>query len=192
MNQHQIGALSGDTFPEIHDEWLLVIDMQNAFASPQSPWYVPRFVEIAPGIQKLIPSYGSRVIMSRYVPPVSATNNWQNYLAAFPAMNVPDGHAAWDISLDYPKNLSIETRTGFSKWDEAISNRIGPDAPIAICGVATECCVLSTAISAIETGRRIRVFEDLCAGASDDLHHKTFDILRSLDPAIAITTANLR
>ncbi len=189
MNRHHIVALKDNTFPKINGEWLLVIDMQYAFASSKSPWFVPRFSQILPGIEKLVTSYESKVIIARYVPPTSATNHWKDYLAAFPTMNLPHDHAAWDTLLDCSESTIVETRTGFSKWDELISKRIGPGAPIAICGVATECCVLSTVFSVIETGRRVRVFEDLCAGSSDDLHDKTFDILRSLNPAVEIANA---
>ena len=38
-------------------------------------------------------------------------------------------------------------------------------APIAVCGVATECCVLSTVLGAIDAGRFVRLVTDACAAA---------------------------
>ena len=42
----------------------------------------------------------------------------------------------------------------------------GPGNPIAVCGVATECCVLSTILGAVDHGRFVRLVSDACAGGS--------------------------
>ena len=56
--------------------------------------------------------------------------------------------------------------TTFSKWT-GISEKIGPYPQLTLAGVATDCCVLSTAISAAEAGAFVTVAMNACAGSSD-------------------------
>ncbi len=167
-------------------EWLLVVDMQRAFFTPESPWFVKGFSDVAARLKPLLPQYGSRIIMTRYVPPSPAEQAWRSYMDAYPSMDRPEGDPLWDIVVEHPADALIETRTGFAKWDEKIASLVEDGAPIAVCGVATECCVLGTVMHAIESGRQIRLFSDLCAGASDKLHENTLMILRSLGPVVTV------
>ena len=167
-------------------EWLLVVDMQRAFSVRESPWFVKGFSDVSARLKPLLPQYGSRVIMTRYVPPSPAERAWRSYMDAYPSMDTPEGDPLWDIVVDYPADALIETRTGFAKWDEKIASLVGDGAPIAVCGVATECCVLGTVMHAIESGREIKLLSNLCAGASDELHESTLMILRSLGPIVTV------
>jgi len=179
-------APGGVPSPSSDDEWLIVVDMQRAFAAADSVWHVERFWEIAARIERLLAAYGSRTILTRYVPPASLTGAWRDYFAAFPSMELPADDPTWDIVIGVQAQAHIETRTTFAKWDANIATIIGPDAPVTVCGVATECCVLATALAAIDDGRSVRVVEDACAGATPQLHEHAMALLAAFAPLVCV------
>jgi nicotinamidase-related amidase len=139
------------------DEWLLVIDMQRAFADPPSPWASGDFYAALPQVERLVAAYAGRVILTRYVPPEPLTGAWVRYYEAFPSLLLPATDPAWDLKLAAPEAARIETRATFSKWDARIAALVGATTSIAICGVATECCVLGTVRAAgARRHRRLR------------------------------------
>jgi hypothetical protein len=60
----------------------------------------------------------------------------------------------------------VETRTTFSKWDAPMAALTGLRNRIAVCEVATECCVLSTVLGTVDHGRFVRLVSDACAAGS--------------------------
>jgi nicotinamidase-related amidase len=123
-------------------EWLLVIDMQRAFADAPSPWAAADFYTILPRIERLIAVYEGRVVLTRYVPPNPMTGSWVAYYAAFSSLLLPESDPAWDLKVPAGAGTIVETRATFSKWDARMAAITGPGSGIAVCGVATECCVL--------------------------------------------------
>jgi hypothetical protein len=65
----------------------------------------------------------------------------------------PEDDPLWDLKLPAGAGAFVETRTTFSKWDEPMAALTGLRNRIAVCGVATECCVLSTILGAVDHGR---------------------------------------
>ncbi|HEY2507218.1 MAG TPA: isochorismatase family protein [Streptosporangiaceae bacterium] len=58
--------------------------------------------------------------------------------------------------------------------------------------MSTDCCVLSTALAAADAGVRVQVVADACAGASDESHEITLQILRLYAPLVEVVmTADL-
>lgn len=171
------------------DEWLLVIDMQRAFADPPSPWAAPGFYTVLPRIERLIAAYGPRVVLTRYVPPSPVTGAWIDYYAAFPSLLLPESDPAWDLMVPAAAETSVETRATFSKWDARMAAVVGPDTAIAVCGVATECCVLGTVLAAVDDGRSVRVITDACAGGSEAAHEQTIGLLAGFAPLVSLITA---
>ena len=64
------------------------------------------------------------------------------------------------------------------------------DAPLVLVGVATECCVLSTAYAAADAGRTVWVVSDACAGATRELHDQALNILGMNAPLISVVTSD--
>lgn len=169
-------------------EWLIVIDMQRAFGTPGSVWNAPGFHEIAPRIERLVAAYGDRAILTRYVPPDPIEGMWQGYFATFPSMRLPPDDPAWDIVITHPPGTRIETRATFGKWDAGIAAIVGPGAPIALCGATTECCVLATALAAVDAGHQVRVLEDACTGATAQQHQQAITLMAAFAPVIEIAS----
>jgi nicotinamidase-related amidase len=59
---------------------------------------------------------------------------------------------------------------------------------MVLAGVATECCVLATALAAADAGVRVRVVADACAGADDVSHEQALGVLRLLAPLVEVVT----
>ncbi len=85
--------------PVPDDEWLLVIDMQRAFADPPSPWASPDFYKALPQVERLVAAYRGRVVLTRYVPPEPLTGAWIGYYETFPSLLLPGDDPAWDLKL---------------------------------------------------------------------------------------------
>jgi nicotinamidase-related amidase len=64
------------------------------------------------------------------------------------------------------------------------------EAPLLVCGVATECCVLATALAAADSGRRVQVVADACAGATRQLHTQALGIMDSMSPLLSVVTTD--
>ena len=170
-------------------EWLLVIDMQRVFAEPGGPWFVPGFATILPTVDALIARYAPHVVLTRYVAPLPPPGAWRAYFAGHASLLLAADAAEWDLVTAHAGDARIATRATFAKWDGAIRELVGPDGCIAVCGVATECCVLATVLRAIDDGVGVRVLADACAGVTAELHRQALAILATFAPLVRIATA---
>ncbi len=66
----------------------------------------------------------------------------------------------------------------------------GPSRTIVLCGVATDCCVLSTALPAADDGAFVRVVGDACRGATADAHERALAIMSGFAPQIQVTSVS--
>ena len=172
------------------NEWLIVIDMQRVFADPPSPWAAPDFYKALAQVERLLPAYRGRAVLTRYVPPKALTGAWMPYFEAFPSVLRPEDDPLWDLKLPAGEGVFVETRTTFSKWDEPMAALIGPRNRIAVCGVATECCVLSTILGAVDHGRFVRLVSDACAPGSPQGDVQTLGILASFAPIVSVASTD--
>jgi len=171
-------------------EWLIVVDMQRAFADPPSPWAAPDFYKALAQVERLLAAYRGRAVLTRYVPPKALTGAWIPYFEMFPFALRPEDDPLWDLKLPAGAGVFVETRTTFSKWDESLAGLTGPDNPIAVCGVATECCVLSTVLRAIDRGRFVRLIPDACAAGSPQGDEQALGILASFAPMVSVASTD--
>ena len=171
-------------------EWLVVVDMQRAFADPPSPWAAPHFYKALAQVERLLPAYRGRAVLTRYVPPKALTGAWIPYFEMFPAVLRPEDDPLWDLKLPACAGVFVETRTTLSKWDEPMAALIGPGNPIAVCGVATECCVLSTILGAVDHGRFVRVIPDACAAGSPQGDAQALGILAGFAPMVSVASTD--
>ena len=92
----------------------------------------------------------------------------------------------WDLMLPgVDAGTSVDLPT-FTKWGEAMADRIPVGEELILTGVATDCCVLATALGAADAGRYVTVVEDACAGQSDAAQDQALNLLRLLSPMINV------
>ena len=168
--------------------WLVAIDLQVIFADPASAWRTPDFARAAGATADLVPAFGERVVFTRFLAPEHPEGSWVPYYADWPFALVPPTDPLYDLvppfaHLDHP----IVSATTFGKWGAELAEIVGPDAPLVLTGVSTDCCVLSTALAAADAGRFVTVVADACAGLSEADHQRALDAMVLYAPLITIS-----
>lgn len=169
--------------------WLVVIDMQVAFGDPASDWTTAGYGRVEGVIARLAERYEGRVVWTRFVRDPSEAGGWAAYYDQWSSFRVPEDDPLWDLTSPVADGVPVVTRPTFSKWGPELEAIVG-DAPLVMCGVATECCVLSTALGTADAGRRVTVVSDACAGANDELHGQALVLLEQLAPLVRVTTSD--
>lgn len=172
------------------DAWLLVIDPQRIFAAPESPWGSPMFPAIVDPIRRLADGFGGRVIVTRWVAPRPAVGSWSAYLQAWPFADVPPDDHLFDV-VEELADLDARTMSAptFGKWGADLVAITGPTPRLVVTGVATDCCVVSTALAAADAGATLTVVSDACAGSTPENHQKALDVMSLYPPQITIATS---
>ncbi|MEU3980819.1 isochorismatase family protein [Streptomyces sp. NPDC026672] len=168
---------------------LAVIDMQRVFADSGSPWAAPRFAEAAAGVRRLLPAFGDRTVLTRFVAPPRPTGAWRAYYARWPFALRPPEAELWELAEEFGDGTGeVLDAPTFGKWTPRLAERVGPDGRLVLAGVSTDCCVLSTALAAADAGTEVLIAADACAGADDDSHAKALHLLDLYRPLIRVTT----
>lgn len=172
------------------DPWLVVIDPQNIFASPDSAWGSPFFAEAMPRIRELADAFGDRVLVTRWMPTADRSTSWGAYFAAWPFADQPPTDPLFDIvpeaaSLSPLESLDLPT---FGKWGPRIEQIVGHGASIVLAGVSTDCCVISTALAAADAGAHVTVASDACAGSTAENHAAAIQVMGLYPPQITMRT----
>lgn len=168
--------------------WLVVIDMQRAFADPDSAWAVPRYAGIEPLVTRLCEQYSGRTVVTRFVPDPDEPGQWARYYDRWPTMRRPADSELWEVTFPVPEGAPVLSLPTFSKWGPELDGMTG-GAPLVLCGVATDCCVLSTALGAADAGRAVTVVGDACAGVADQHHQEALTLLGLLSPMVEVRDA---
>jgi len=188
MTPSEGAAFPGGQAPGEPAAWLTVIDMQRVFAEPGSPWLTPRFAEIVNPIQRLVAAFRPRVIFTRFLAPEVPEGAWRDYYAQWPFALQPSGARIYELVDEFAgePGPTLDATT-FGKWGPELSARTG-GGPLVLAGVSTDCCVLSTALAAADSGTAVRVVAEACAGVDDETHAATLRILQLQSPLIEVVS----
>lgn len=172
--------------PEPALPWLAVIDLQPAFADAASPWFTPSLSEATKAIARIVPLYGDRVLFTRFMPPARLSGSWHAYYRKWPFAMEDEWSWLWDVVEPWRERRSVASHR-FSKW-EALRGEIGADAAVTLCGVSTDCCVLATALAAVDGGAEVRVVVDACAAKTPEAHARALAIMGDRAPQLALVS----
>lgn len=169
--------------------WLVVIDPQAIFASPDSAWCSPFFAEAFANMWRLADAAGERVLVTRWLPTADRGTSWGEYFAAWPFADKPADDALYDLvsearELSPHPTLDLPT---FGKWGDELERIVG-SAPVVLAGVSTDCCVISTALAGADAGGRITVAADACAGSTAENHAAALQVMGLYPPQITVST----
>jgi nicotinamidase-related amidase len=130
-------------------------------------------------------------VFTRFVAPVTPTGAWVPYYAAFPwALQAADGEL-YELTDDVAAHATrTVTATTFGKWNDELRAVVGDQPSLVVCGVATDCCVVSTVLAAADAGAAVTVVTDACAGSTDDNHQKALDVMALYAPLVTLTTTD--
>lgn len=172
------------------DTWLVVIDPQVIFASAESDWGSPFFGDAMANIAKLAEAFGDRVLLTRWLPTADRGTSWGEYFAAWPFADQPATDALFDLVpeaqgvSDLP-TLDLPT---FGKWGEDIEARLGRAPHVVLCGVSTDCCVVSTALAAADAGAFVTIAADACAGSTAENHTAAVQVMSLYPPQLTVSS----
>jgi nicotinamidase-related amidase len=172
-----------------YEPWLVVVDAQRVFRDADSPWRAPRFDETLAPIRRLAAAHRPRVVFTRFIAPREPLGWWRRYYDEWP-FALQEAEAPMYALVDElaePSDPVIEATT-FGKWTPELAALLGDHGRLVLAGVATECCVISTALAAADAGVPVTVVAEACAGASDESHAQALDVMRGYTPLIEVVT----
>lgn len=167
---------------------LIIIDMQEIFKNQDSQWYCPEYNQAEDNVQKLIKRYPKQVVWTRFVRDPKEVGSWQDYYRYWDECRLSETDQFWDITLSTQDHDQILTLPTFSKWGDELKGMTEDNSVLIICGVATDCCVISTALGAVDAGKSVIVPRDACAGATLEIHTKALDVMSMLSPMLEVVT----
>lgn len=172
----------------LDDAWLVVIDPQRIFADPGSDWGSAMFEHALGPIWDLATAFGrDQTLLTRWLPG-EQVGSWRTYFARWPFADRPGNDAVFDL-VDGVGGLTSRPRveaSTFGKWDE-LRPVTGPAPTLVLAGVATDCCVISTALPAADAGASIVVAADACAGSTREGHDAALHIMGLYAPQIVVS-----
>lgn len=144
------------------DNLLLVIDMQNAYL-PNQPWECANIMEVIPKIQRLCESDKfSEVVFTRFIAETSPVGTWIDYNLKYADIN--SSTYLNDIIEElkpYVKTSKLVDKSTYSCYkNETIKTLVDSHETVTLCGVVADCCVLSTALDIIDTGKPLVYISD--------------------------------
>ena len=163
---------------------LVVVDLQHVFGDPASEWFTPRFAEVVPRIGALVEAFAPRVTFTRFVAPASPSGSWRPYYQLFPWALQPATAPIYQLVEPFAGWATLDCPT-FGKWGPRLAARLAGE-DVVLCGVSTDCCVISTALPAADAGVRVRVVADACAGANDETHAQALAVMALYAPLIEV------
>ncbi|MDX6240678.1 MAG: hypothetical protein QOG10_5498 [Kribbellaceae bacterium] len=166
---------------------LALIDLQRIFADPDSRWATPGFQRVVEPVQSLVELFSPRVVFTRFVAPESPAGSWVPYYELYPfALQPPDSYAYQLV--DEFNGVPTLDKTTFGKWGTELAAQTGQNGRLVLAGVTTDCCVLSTALAAVDAGVQVQVVVEACAGVNEESHEKALDIMRLYSPMLEVVT----
>lgn len=170
---------------------LVVVDMQRVFRDADSPWATPGFDELAEPITRLVEAFGERVVFTRFLVPEQPEGSWVPYYARWEEVTKPERRPWIDLAEPY---VSMRRRTidkpTFSKWGPEMEATAGASKTLVLCGVATDCCVIATAIPAADAGMFVRVVADACRGVDAAAHERAIGLAAGFMEQIEVTSVD--
>lgn len=164
---------------------LALIDLQRIFADPASGWATPDFQRVVEPTRELIRRFSPDVVFTRFVAPERPDGAWVEYYEQFPFALQPADAADYQL-VDEFKGAPTLDKTTFGAWGPELAART--DGRLVLAGVATDCCVISTALAAVDAGVHVQVVEEACAGSTDANHRKAIDLMRLYGPMLEIVS----
>lgn len=173
------------------ETWLVVVDAQRIFASPDSAWGSPMFDDIVGPVRRLAGAHRGRTVLTRWVAPDPAPGSWAPYMAEWPFAQRPPDDPLFGL-VDEVADLAdhVVTAPTFGKWVPDLVALTGPTPHLVLAGVSTDCCVVSTALAAADAGATVTVARDACAGSTSENHAAALHVMSLYPPQITIATTD--
>lgn len=169
---------------------LVVVDMQNAYLEDQC-WACMHTSDCAKNIIALIEGGAvDNVIFTQYLAPENPTGTWVTYNEVNAEVNAdPWLNAIIDELQPYADQYPMYSKSTYSSYGNPDFKAImGKADRFVMSGVMAECCVLATAIDAIDTGIPLVYLSDACSGSSEEYEQATIMMMDFASTHAAVMT----
>lgn len=177
---------------ERREPWLLIVDPQRIFAAPDSDWASPFWALSWPRIRELAAQVGpERTLISRWLPTADRRTSWGEYFRAWPFADVPATDPLYQLvdgAAALTAHPTVDEPT-FGKWGPQLAGIVGPAPHLLVAGVSTDCCVVSTVLSAADAGAHVTVVTDACAASSAQNGAAALHTMSLFPPQVELTTS---
>ena len=164
---------------------LLVIDMQNVYAKG-GEWCCPGTEAAAEKIKQLIAQANEKmdIVFTAFYAPQDPVGTWQDYNRDYAEINANDyNNEIMDILKAEAGHYPLYGKSTYSSLTiPELTEAVGKAKRVVITGVVAECCVLATAMAAIDAGAYVIYLTDAVAGFSKELEESVERILSMLEP----------
>ncbi|MBR1911613.1 MAG: isochorismatase family protein [Treponema sp.] len=166
------------------NDLILVIDMQNVYTKNQA-WACLDTEGIAKRIVALTERTTSQTVMlTEYLPAENPTGTWRDYNSVYADINgnawlnelVPDMQQLAKRYPLYCKSTYSSMSIPFIREQARKADRV------VLTGVVAECCVLYTALEAMDMGCKVIYLKDCVSGFTKEKEAATELILSGLSP----------
>lgn len=169
---------------------LVIIDMQHVFCDPQSQWAVPAYRQAEANILRLMAHHRGSLVCTKFVRDPAESGSWHDYYQRWDECREAPDSAVWDLTFQPQQAYSTVTCSTFSKWGDELAALTEQSSELLICGVATDCCVLATALGAVDAGKRVTIVHDACAGTNAQVHSEALSVMGMLAPMVKIVSTD--
>lgn len=167
---------------------LVLIDMQHAFQRPGLQWECDGYDAAANRVQELREAHLGPAVWTQFIRDPAEEDAWGSYYDRWDQYRLGPEDPVWGLTLEpQPEDIRVQAPT-FGKWITPLIEVAKPYATITIAGVATDCCVLSTVLPAVDAGKYVTVVSDACAGATPEAHQQALSLMAMLNPMVTIAT----
>lgn len=171
---------------------LVCIDMQRIFQDPESQWGVGGYEAAATKVAELADAHAGNVVWTRFVRDPAEVGSWKDYYERWSDCRDSPESPVWDVTLTTQPADRVLSKPTFSKWGAELAEMTEATPHLIVCGVATDCCVISTVLGAVDAGKHVTVVTDACAGATTEIHDQALSLMGMLSPMVTlVTTAEL-
>lgn len=172
---------------------LVIIDPQKIFAAKESPWCSPFFTQAFHNISRLVPHFPDTTTITRWLPTAErAGTSWEAYFHAWPFADV--GPEDWLYELvPEAQALGLDETVDeptFGKWGTQLQKHTGDAPHLILTGVSTDCCVISTALAAVDAGATVTVVTDAVAHSTTEAGQATLDVMALYEPQILLRSTD--
>ena len=168
---------------------LVVIDMQQIFRDPASQWATGGYDAAAERIRLLVDAATGPVIWTRFVRDEHEPGSWRAYYDRWDECRDAPDSPVWALTMSVREEHAVVSLPTFSKWGDELAALTADHPELTVCGVATDCCVLSTVLGAVDAGKAVTVVTDACAGATDEAHDQAVALMGMLAPMVRLAHA---
>lgn len=165
---------------------LVVIDMQEIFRSDKSEWWIPGYDSAADNICRLVDKHRGRVTWTRFVRDAHEQGGWRLYYDRWSTCRLEPDSPQWELTLSVAARDRVVSKPTFSKWGDELEYETADSDQIVICGVATDCRVISTVFAAVDAGKQVTIASDACAGLTTEAHEQAIALMGLLAPMVIL------